>query len=81
MWLWRMKQKIEGARDALGLTGPGLQTLTWHHVTEPYRTEGDETEVARRQGAPGLPETEQGSPKEDVGNDNHLGVICLDRFW
>lgn len=60
---------------------PGLQTLTWHHVTEPYRTEGDETEVARRQGVPGLPETEQGSPKEDVGNDNHLGVICLDRFW
>lgn len=81
MWLWRMKQKIEGARDALGLTGPGLQTLTWHHVTEPYRTEGDETEVAHRQGVPGLPEAEQGSPKEDVGNYNHLGVICLDRFW
>lgn len=57
-----------------------LQTMTWHHVTEPYRTEGDETEVTHRQGVLGLPEAEQGSPKENVGNNNHLAVICLDRF-
>lgn len=57
-----------------------LQTMTWHHVTEPYRTEGDETEVAHRQGVPGLPEAEQGGPKENVGNNNHLAVICLDLF-